>query len=165
MQIAKPESAEDVIHREIGKVNFLFQYLENELLEIAWFCIELAAPFAPPRGFKRTVKYTNQLVGRFLDRVGVPCDAALRDRFANAFLLAIRAADERNRMVHSLYRHHETFYGSPSLVRTWVERGKDGTVKQRFEPVTEQTIGRAFQAVDLAFDQLFDLHRVLMYEL
>src|SRR5437762_2492596 len=101
MENAEVEIAEDAIYREIGKVHVFFQYLENELLEIAWFCIERTAPFAPQRGFQKTVAYTKQLAGRFLDHAGVPLDAPLRHRFANAFTLAVRAADERNRMVHS----------------------------------------------------------------
>src|SRR5262245_38497996 len=117
MENAEVEITEDAIYREIGKVHVFFQYLENELLEIAWFCIERPAPFVPQSGFKKTVTYTKQLVRRFLDQAGVSSDAPLRHRFASAFTLAIRAANERNRMVHSLYRHHETFYGSPAMTR------------------------------------------------
>jgi hypothetical protein len=166
MQRDDTQFNEQGVHQEIGRLNIAFQDLENELLEIEWFCRDRAAATSPPpRGFGKIVKTTKRVVNSFLNRAGVPQGAAVRTRFANAFTAARAASKMRNRTVHSLYRQHETFLGSPELLRSWVERTNAGVVERKFETVTARTIASTVEDVNLAHSQLFALHRVLMYEM
>jgi len=155
---------EEALHRQIGEINVVFQYLENELLEIEWFCTEAEA-LKPGRRFVDIIKDARGTVNAYLDRANVPQGAPVRRRFAQAFADVREASKQRNLTVHSTYYWHESFQGSPSLTRTFAQRDKNGTVERKTQPVTPQTVESASELVNSVFEEFFALHRVLMYEL
>jgi len=105
------------------------------------------------------------VVNAFLDRTRVPQDAPLRTRFAKALTDALQAAKQRNRAVHSMYRWHETFQGSPPVTRTFTDRNESGTMEHKVESVTDQTIPATSELVRKCFEEFFAIHHSLMYAL
>lgn len=164
MRTQELELTREALYRQIGEINVLFQHLENELLEIEWFCTDAEA-LKSGRRFVDIVKDTQRTVNAYLNRAAVPQEAPLRSRFARAFTNARAASKQRNRTIHSTYYWHEVFHGSPPVTRTFTERGKNGAVQRKVEAVTPRTIESTSDLLNSTFDDFFGLHRILMYEL
>jgi hypothetical protein len=166
MQVREIQPDEDAICREIGRMVIAFQRLENELLEIAWFCSDSgAASCASLRGFSRIVKHTKRTVCKYLNGAGFPKSAPIHACFHDAFKHASSAASERNHTIHSLYHQYATLHGPPLIARTTIQPGASGSVTIKYETVTEQTTASSLRAVQDACAELFALHKVLMHEL
>ena len=163
MDIFEPALTRESLHSQIGEINVVFQYLENELLEIEWFCTDADA-LTPGRRFVDIVKDTQRTVNDYLNRANIPQNAPLRSRFARAFADVRAASKQRNRTIHSTYYWHEVFLDSPPLTRTFNERD-NGVVQRKTEAVTPQMIKSTSDWVNGVFEEFFALHRILMYEL
>jgi hypothetical protein len=153
----------DVIYRDFGRLMIDFQRLENELLEINWYCTDRTVKASKPlRGFDAILKLTERNVNTFLSRWHN--GEVIRARFTAAFEGCRSVGARRNRIVHSVYHYYESPHGdAPSLMRTYMRTAASGTFDIEYEEINDETLAGVLRSLTDVYGELFALHRELMY--
>lgn len=152
----------DPIYCGLGRYIIAFQALDNELREIIWFCLprEVESTGTAGKGFDITLQRARAVIGPHLKAKEL---TALLPRFSAVYKKCSKVQARRNRIVHSVYQHHETAEGQIQLVRTYVQGVRSGKVlSDSPEEITEQTLESAISDVWEIYGELFELHKALM---